>query len=137
MSAEEIVLRYFQEVWNEGRAELVGDLCADPITRHDADGVVQLDHAAQIERVETNRAATASPDGRNLRFDNIVVAAGDHDVCLVWNMTAPADCRLAQADVPKTLIGDEIRMCGTEIFRVTDGRISDVWNPPAMAGHWQ
>ena len=28
------------------------------------------------------------------------------------------------------------QMEAPEIFRVRDGRITDVWNPPPMAGHW-
>lgn len=51
-------------------------------------------------------------------------------------MTAPADCQLAQADMPMTVVGDEVHMCGSEIFRVVAGRITEVWNPPSMAGHW-
>ncbi len=136
MSAEEVVLRYLHEVWNEGRADVVREVCADPVTRHDAGEVTRLDHAAQIARVEANRAAAASSDGRNLRFDIVVTAAGERDVCVVWNMTAPADCRLADADFPKTVVGDEMHMCGSEIFRIADGRIAEVWNPPPMAGHW-
>ncbi len=66
-----------------------------------------------------------------------MTAAGEHDVCLVWNMTAPADCQLARAGLPMAIMGDEVHMCGAEIFRVVDGRITDVWNPPPMAGHWR
>ena len=76
---------------------------------------------------------------RELEGDEIhAVAQGrdERDVCVAWNMTAPAECRLADADFPKTVVGDEIHICGSEIFRVVDGRITEVWNPPPMAGHW-
>ena len=38
--------------------------------------------------------------------------------------------------MPMELVGDELRMCGIEVFRVAGGRITDVWDHPPMAGHW-
>ncbi len=38
--------------------------------------------------------------------------------------------------MPIELVGDELRMCGIEVFRVAGGRITDVWDHPPMAGHW-
>jgi len=32
--------------------------------------------------------------------------------------------------------GDVVTICGIEIFTVRDGRITEVWNPPAGDGPW-
>jgi len=29
-----------------------------------------------------------------------------------------------------------VTMCGVEVFRVADGKITEVWNPPAGPGLW-
>ena len=69
-------------------------------------------------------------------FENVLVTGDDHSVSVLFDMTAPDDCPMAATDLPFERADGVIRLCGAEIFRVVDGRISDVWNPPAMPGHW-
>jgi hypothetical protein len=45
VSAEETMHRWWHEVWEDGRDELVPELVTDPYVRHSASGVVRRDHA--------------------------------------------------------------------------------------------
>ena len=137
MTPVETVIAYTEQVWNRGEAEAITELCGDPCVRHEAGTSVSLSHADQLDRVHRARDAMASADGRNVQFINVLTTGDGTDVCAVWNMTAPSDCAFAShEELPFETVNDEIHMCGTEIFRVVDGRITEVWNPPPMAGHW-
>ena len=50
-AAQVLLERYWEEVNNLGKLELIRELCSDPITRHDPGGVTVLSHDEQIERV--------------------------------------------------------------------------------------
>ncbi len=137
MNPQDTVLAYLERVWNEGHVESLVEFCADPVLRHEGGTCVSLSHAEQLDRVRQSREMMASADGRNLRFANVLMTGAGSDVCAVWDMTAPSGCAFAShEEAPFEMVGDEIHMCGTEIFRVVDGRITEVWNPPPMAGHW-
>ncbi len=114
-AARQVVATYIDEVWNKGRIELVPQLCAEIVVRHDANSVTRLTQAEQIARIEHNY--------RELQpwFEVVILAGDARDVTLVWNVTGrdPA-----------------WRLCGVEIFRVIDGKISEVWNTPYVDGAW-
>ena len=114
-TALEIVDIYLRTIWNEGQAELVRTYCADPVTRHDANGVTRLSHEEQIARI--------SSQYEELRpiFTDVVLSGDDTHVTTVWNATGK-----------KPGWG----LCGIEVFRVSDGRITDVWNSTYMDGAW-
>tara|TARA_Y100000588_G_scaffold379383_1_gene461435 strand:+ start:531 stop:821 length:291 start_codon:yes stop_codon:yes gene_type:complete len=95
-----------------------------------------MSHLEQLHRVESERAAGTATDGRSLHFETLLLSGDGQDITWVWNMTGPTGTALAKSSVPKEVVGEEIRICGIEVFRVADGRISDVWNSPPMAGHW-
>ncbi len=42
--AQLVMERYWEEVNNQGQLELIRELCADPITRHDPGKITQLSH---------------------------------------------------------------------------------------------
>lgn len=134
--ARAIVAEYVERVWNRGDPSAVTELCADPYVRHDAGQSRVMSHADQLERVTGERAAGTAADGRSLRFETLLLASDGRDVTWVWNMTAPTGTPLAAADIPAEVAGDELRICGIEVFRVTGGRIAEVWNSPPMPGHW-
>ena len=51
--AQILLERYWEEASNQGNYELVRQLCADPIIRHDVDGgMTKLSHDEQIARVK-------------------------------------------------------------------------------------
>jgi hypothetical protein len=114
-AARQVVATYIDEVWNKGRTELVPQLCAETVVRHDANSVTRLTRAEQIARIDHNY--------RELQpwFEVVILAGDDRDVTLVWNVTGrdPA-----------------WKLCGVEIFRVIDGKISEVWNTPYVDGAW-
>ena len=57
-----------------------------------------------------------------MRFDEVVIVANDTDVCWVF------DAVLTKAD------GTDVKMCSAEVFRVKDGKITEVWNPAITVG---
>lgn len=107
---------YTEEVWNKGNAELIREICADPMVRHEAGKRLELSHDQQVERVNKTVAAN-SP-----RFTNQFIVADEDHVVLVWNMDTTSE------KVPQ--------MSGIEVFRVRDGRIAECWNHPHTFGHW-
>lgn len=114
-SALEVVTLYNLEVWNKGRIELVPELCAEQMTRYDANSVTTLDLDEQIARIRHNY------DELRPTFEPIILAGGDEFVTLVWNVTGR---------------DPNWKWCGIEVFRVVDGKIVEVWNGPYVDGRW-
>lgn len=136
VSAREVVAEYVERVWNLGDGSAVVELCADPYVRHDAGRTRVMSHAEQLHRVTSERAAGTAADGRSLRFETLLLVGDGRDVTWIWNMTGPAGSELAGSGVAAEVVGDELRVCGMEVFRVVEGRITEVWNSPPMPGHW-
>ena len=135
-SAREIVASYIERIWNRGDSSAVLEFCADPYTRHDAGGVRVMSHTDQLHRVTSERVMGTAADGRSLHFETLLLAGDGQDVTWVWNMTGPTGTELAESGVTAEVVGDELHICGIEVFRVVAGRITEVWNSPPMAGHW-
>lgn len=114
-SALEVVMLYNLEVWNKGRIELVPELCAERMTRYDANSVTTLDLDEQIARIRHNY------DELRPTFEPVVLGGGDEYVTLVWNVTGR---------------DPNWKWCGIEVFRVVDGKIVEVWNGPYVDGRW-
>ena len=114
-SALEVVTLYNLEVWNKGRIELVPELCAEQMTRYDANSVTTLDLDEQIARIRHNY------DELRPTFEPIILAGDDEYVTLVWNVTGR---------------DPNWKWCGIEVFRVVDGKIVEVWNGPYVDGRW-
>ena len=116
--AQIVMERYWEEVNNQGKLELIRELCADPITRHDPGKITQLSHDEQIARVQFGI------EQMKVKISNVVVHADETTVTGVWNMTMVAD-------------GKDVQMCGIEVFRLDDeGRLAHCWNTPYAQGHW-
>lgn len=114
-TALEIVDIYLKKIWNEGQADLVRTYCADPITRHDLNSVTRLTHDEQIARISSQYQELVP------FFTDVVLAGDDTHITSVWNVTGK---------------DPDWRLCGIEVFKVVDGRITDVWNSTYMKGHW-
>ena len=55
---KELIEMYWDRVWNNREVELIREICADPIIRHDTQSTVSLSHEEQIARVrEAGEAA--------------------------------------------------------------------------------
>ncbi len=52
---KELIELYWTEVWNNRYAEMIRELCADPITGHDPGSVTALPLEGQIARVRQQR----------------------------------------------------------------------------------
>jgi hypothetical protein len=114
-SALEVVTLYNLEIWNKGRIELVPELCAERVVRHDANSVTVLDLDEQIARIRHNY------DELRPTFEPVVLAGDDEYITLVWNVTGR---------------DPNWKWCGIEVFRVLDGKIVEVWNAPYVDGRW-
>jgi hypothetical protein len=115
--AQLLLERYWDEVNNEGRVELIREICADPIVRHDPKGeTTKRSHDEQIARVRFGL------DEMGVHIERVITHATDEWVTSVWNM--------------KMTKKDDLAMCGIEVFQVEDGRLAHCWNAPYGEGNW-
>lgn len=111
----ELIEIYWDEVYNNGRTDLIREVCADPIIRHDPESVTPLSHDEQIERVE--RSLRIKP-----YFTHRVLHADERFVTSVWNMDS--------------MEGKGVKLCGIEVFEAENGRFTRCWNSTYMKGFW-
>jgi aminoglycoside phosphotransferase (APT) family kinase protein len=111
----ELIELYWDRVWNRLETELIREICADPIVRHDPGSVTVLSHDEQIARVQ--RSGRVRPF-----FTHRVLHGDDSFVTSVWNMY--------------TREGTRAELCGIEVFRAENGRLTDCWNSTYMPGRW-
>jgi len=115
-AAQVLLERYWEEVNNQGKLELIRELCSDPITRHDPGSVTVLSHDEQIERVRVGI------EQLGVQISRVITHADDTTVTSVWNMTMTKH--------------NDTKMCGIEVFKVENGRLAHCWNTPYAEGHW-
>ena len=121
-TAREVVELYNLVVWNKRDFALAEELLGDTVTRHEVGEVHVLTHDEAVRRVVDTWELFD-----DIRFDlNLVVAGEDGEhVALVYQS-------------PMTLKnGAEICIGSTEIFRVVNGRITEVWNCGYKQGVWE
>jgi len=119
-TAREVVELYNLVVWNEHDLELAEELFADSVIRHEVGTAHTLTHAQAVQRVADMWKVCES-----LHFDlNIVIAGEDGEhVAIVYDSTITA--------------GDtNTNVASIEVFRVVDGRITEVWNCGYNQGVW-
>ncbi|WP_164478542.1 nuclear transport factor 2 family protein [Mycolicibacterium stellerae] len=115
-TALETVSLYFRDMWNGRSVELVTEICANPITRHDPGNNRTLSHAEQIARI----VELMNKDEPHIELS--VLHGDDTHVTAVWNIVRAG--------------GGQRVISGIEVFRVRDGRITDVWNSPYSTEPW-
>ncbi len=120
-TAREVVELYNLELWNNRRYDLADQIIADTMIRHEVGESHTLTRAQARKRVEDTCAAFES-----LTFVLNTVIAGDdgQHVAIVYDST------LTSHD------GNEIQIASIEVFKVVDGRITDVWNCGYGQGAW-
>lgn len=111
----EIVELYMFNIWNDGNLELIREICADPMIRHDIGTVSALSHDDQIKRI-------SHQVGRKPYFWNEILFADDKYVCSVWSMNLRT--------------GETKTLSSIEVFQIEDGRITHVWNAAYGPGLW-
>ena len=121
-TAREVVELYNLVVWNERNFELADELMGDTVIRHDVGEAQTLTHEQAVQRI-----VDLWEFFEKLRFDlNLVVAADDGEhVAIVYDST------MTNKDATEMTIGS------MEIFRVVDGRITEVWNCGYKQGVWR
>lgn len=119
-TAQEVVTRYLDVLYNERRLDLIPELISDPTWRHKAGEVKSLTMAETITRLEDTLELCPV-----LHFDTTMLAATDEMVTVAWNGFS------TQTN------GKSYSYCGIEVFRVVDGRITEIWNSRETGGHWE
>ncbi|RAV00722.1 nuclear transport factor 2 family protein [Mycobacterium colombiense] len=120
-TARTVVELYNLVVWNERNIELAEELLGDTVIRHEVGGVRTLTHAEAVQRVVDMWELADS-----LHFDlNIVIEGDDGEhVAIVYDSTIT------------TKDGTEANIASIEVFRVVDGKITEVWNGGYQQGVW-
>ena len=121
-TAREVVELYNLVVWNERNFDLADELMGDTVIRHEVGEAQTLSHEQAVQRIVDNWAMFDK-----LRFDLNLVVAGDDGEHVAIVYQSPMELK----DGTKTIVGS------MEIFRVVDGRITEVWNCGYKQGVWQ
>jgi predicted SnoaL-like aldol condensation-catalyzing enzyme len=116
---EAVVHRYLAEMYNERRLDLAPELIADPEIRHAPGETRVVGLAENIERLE--KMFELCPV---LRFEPELVITQDDLVSVAWNGWS------TQTD------GRSYEFAAVEIFRVVDGKITEIWNSKEAKGRW-
>ena len=104
MKPVDLVRHYYESVWMQHKVELIPELCADPVLRHDFRRTVALNHAEQRERILAHDDLT----------HKIVLLRGDDEyVTMMFEVTS--DTR-------------DFRMAGIEVLKVENGKIVENWS---------
>ncbi len=120
-TAREVVELYNLVVWNTRDVALAEELLGESVIRHEVGEAVVLTHDEAVKRVVDHLEMFDE-----IRFDlNLVVAGDDGEhVAIVYQS-------------PMTLKdGTRVDIGSMEIFRVVDGRITEVWNCGYKQGVW-
>lgn len=120
-SAREVVEAYNLQVWNRGDLRLADELLGESVIRHGVGAATVLSHAEAVARIADHLAMFDA-----IRFDvKLVVAGQDDEHAAIAYQSA-----MTMKDGTATTIGS------MEIFRVVDGRITEVWNAGYEQGAW-
>ena len=120
-TARTVVELYNLVVWNERNIDLADELLADNVIRHEVGGARTLTHAEAVQRVVDMWQLADT-----LRFDlNVVIEGEDGEhVAVVYDSTIT------------TKDGTETNIASIEVFRVVEGKITEVWNCGYEQGVW-
>ena len=121
-SAREVVEQYNLVVWNERNFALADELMGETVIRHDVGKATTLTHEQAVQRVVDHWEMFDT-----IRFDLNLVVAGDDGEHVAIVYQSPMTLK----DGTKTDVGS------MEIFRVVEGRITEVWNCGYKQGVWQ
>jgi len=109
-------------VWNERNFGLAEELMGETVIRHEVGGATRLSHEQAVARIVDHWEMFD-----RIRFDLKLVVAGDDGEHVAIVYQSPMELK----DGTKTDVGS------MEIFRVVDGRITEVWNCGYKQGVWQ
>ena len=120
-TAREVVELYNLVAWSKRDFALAEELLGDTVTRHDVGEAQVLTHEEAVARVVDHWGMFET-----IRFDLNLVVAGDDGEHVAVVYQSPMTLK----DGMETTVGS------MEIFRVVDGRITEVWNCGYKQGVW-
>jgi predicted SnoaL-like aldol condensation-catalyzing enzyme len=121
-SAREVVELYNLVVWNDRDFELAEELMGDTVIRHEVGEATTLTHEQAVARIVDHWEMFSA-----IRFDLNLVVAGDDGEHVAIVYQSPMKLK----DGTQTDVGS------MEIFRVVDGKITEVWNCGYKQGVWE
>ena len=117
-TARAVIEEFINSVWNKRDWDLAGRLLAETVIRHD----VGEAHALTREQVRKGiKDLWAQFD--TLHYDLHLVVADDELVTTLYDGTI-------------TKGGEEAHLAGTEVYRVVEGEITEMWTCGDRPGHW-
>ncbi|WP_029113540.1 nuclear transport factor 2 family protein [Mycobacterium sp. URHB0044] len=120
-TAREVVELYNLVVWNERDFDLAEELMGDTVIRHDVGESTVLTHEEAVQRIVHHWDLFET-----IRFGLNLVVAGDDGVHVAIVYQSP----MTMKD------GSDLTISSMELFRVVDGRITEVWNCGYKQGVW-
>ncbi|MFF4253904.1 ester cyclase [Streptomyces sp. NPDC001663] len=118
-SNKQVVTRYYEELLNQGRLDIVDDLFTGEFLTEEPTEAGVLRSRGAVER-----AVTAYREGFSDFHEEVVHLLAEGDlVAARFRFTGTHDGTFLK--VAPT--GRQVSMVGMEIFRVENGRIADVW----------
>ncbi len=124
-----IVRRFVDQVWNQGRLDLLEEFFAPDVILHGAPPAAELSGRGPLEAA-LGQALKVAPDIRLTLHD--VIAEGSK-VVTRWSMTATH--RGEWMGIPAT--GKQLTQSGAAIYRLADARIAEIWDFPDNLGLMQ
>jgi predicted SnoaL-like aldol condensation-catalyzing enzyme len=121
-SAREVVELYNLVVWNKRDFDLADELMGETVIRHEVGEATTLTHEQAVQRIVVNWTMFST-----IRFDLNLVVTGDDGEHVAIVYQSPMELK----DGTKTDVGS------MEIFRVVEGRITEVWNCGYKQGVWE
>ena len=121
-TAREVVELYNLVVWNERDFALADELIGDTVIRHEVGESMTLTHEQAVARIVDRWEMFSA-----IRFELNLVVAGDDGEHVAIVYQSPMELK----------DGTRIDVGSMEIFRVVEGRITEVWNCGYKQGIWQ
>jgi predicted SnoaL-like aldol condensation-catalyzing enzyme len=116
-----LLVRWTEEVWNQGRVELIPEMANELYVRHDPDRTWTVNHAENIERVRAARERFA-PFGM-LNVIDLMVGEGDLLFVMGHCVTSSEELRQKFGAV-------------LQLYRFEDGRLAETWLALRQIGTW-
>jgi len=119
-AAKELVLRFYEEVWNRGNLDVADAVFSPDYERHDLRPTQPVSGPEGQKRIAAD-FRRAFPD---LEFKVDLILAEDDLVAARW--TASGTHLGEWGGQPAT--GTQMQFSGVNIFRFRDGRVVEIWN---------
>jgi predicted SnoaL-like aldol condensation-catalyzing enzyme len=105
-----LVVRWFDEVWNQGRRETIFELLPESGILHD--GALQYRGPEEFARFYDSLRSQFS----NFKITPIISLAEGNHACVHWN------CSMIHAGTKKAL-----QLTGTSVVRIENGQFAEAW----------